>query len=259
MPPSRSWRHGCRRTRPRSPGRRLADGHDAQLTQVGRHDRQDTGREEAEQAGQQRGARASGPRPASAHQEPSRAGRARGTRAPGAASSPARSRRRRRRRPGCAGGSAPRGQGRRRCRRATLTMGGQRGRAAPARRAAGSRRRRRDGSRAAVDGQGRSGGRVGHRSAAILRCATISVCAPVAQWIERQRPKLRVGGSSPSGGASPCLTHEHVRSDGRVKPGVDAVLLPSAAGRTRRATGRNRKRLLDSTPRAHRGRCSVLH
>jgi hypothetical protein len=26
--------------------------------------------------------------------------------------------------------------------------------------------------------------------------------APVAQWIERHRPKVRVGGSSPSGGAT---------------------------------------------------------
>ena len=36
--------------------------------------------------------------------------------------------------------------------------------------------------------------------------ATMGVCAPVAQWIERHRPKVRVGGSSPSGGATVTAT-----------------------------------------------------
>ena len=33
-------------------------------------------------------------------------------------------------------------------------------------------------------------------------------CAPVAQWIERHRPKVRVGGSSPSGGATPTAPRQ---------------------------------------------------
>ncbi len=57
-------------------------------------------------------------------------------------------------------------------------------------------------SRTAVDGQGRSLVQVGHGCAPILRRRYDSACAPVAQWIERHRPKVRVGGSSPSGGAS---------------------------------------------------------
>ena len=32
--------------------------------------------------------------------------------------------------------------------------------------------------------------------------------APVAQWIERGRPKACVGGSNPSGGATPAATAE---------------------------------------------------
>ena len=37
------------------------------------------------------------------------------------------------------------------------------------------------------------------------------VRAPVAQWIERSRPKAGVGGSNPSGGASGCLIPRAVR------------------------------------------------
>ena len=47
---------------------------------------------------------------------------------------------------------------------------------------------------------------------------TMSVAAPVAQWIERHRPKVRVGGSSPSGGARSWSTCEVVRADAQVKP-----------------------------------------
>ena len=40
--------------------------------------------------------------------------------------------------------------------------------------------------------------------------------APVAQWIERHRPKVRVGGSSPSGGANSDYRRAYLLADGAV-------------------------------------------
>ena len=80
-----------------------------------------------------------------------------------------------------------------------------------------------------VRGSGNLVGGCTHGShASRSRSGTIAARAPVAQWIERSRPKAGVGGSNPSGGAStPTLV---AKSGSHSGSGLTAIACWSLGG-----------------------------